>query len=103
MGGRVGQPGCPIPLLKGFALPHPPAGGGMGKPGFPMPLLQQPMFTSDGHAHGAQRRDAHGLGARASRPRRDSAGTVTAPSLTRPRREREPGASPQREEAGRGD
>jgi hypothetical protein len=46
--------------------------------------------------------DEHRLGARASRPRRGSAGTVTAPSLTLPRWGREPGSSPQRGEAGRG-
>ena len=46
--------------------------------------------------------DEHGLGARASRPRRGSAGTVTAPSRTLPRWGREPGSSPQRGEAGRG-
>jgi len=36
----MGKPGFPIPLLEGFALPHPPAGGGVGKPGFPTPLLE---------------------------------------------------------------
>jgi len=46
--------------------------------------------------------DDHGLGARAGRPRRGSAGKVTAPSLTLPRWGREPGSSPQRGEAGRG-
>jgi len=31
----MGKPGFPIPLLEGFALPHPPAGGEVGKSGFP--------------------------------------------------------------------
>ena len=47
--------------------------------------------------------DANGLGARAFRPRRGAAGTVTAPSLTLPRWGREFGSAPQRGEAGRGD
>ena len=44
------------------------------------------MFTVDGHAHGAPRRDAHDLGARASRPRHGAAGTAPAPALILPRR-----------------
>jgi len=46
--------------------------------------------------------DENGPGARASRPRHVSAGTVPAPSRTLPHRGREPGSSPQRGEAGRG-
>jgi len=76
--------------------------GGVGKPGFPTPLLQQLMFTCDGHAHGAPRRDERDLGARASRPHRGSVGTMIAPSLPLPRWGREPGSSPRRGEAGRG-
>ena len=56
------------------------AGRGVGKPGFPIPPLRGPMFTVDGHAHGAPRRDDHDLGARASRPRYGAAGTAPAPS-----------------------
>ncbi len=74
----------------------------MGKPGFP--------HTPDPAAYVHVRRlcarrttpDANGPGARAARPRRGSAGTVTAPALTLPRSGREPGSSPQRGEAGRG-
>ena len=55
------------------------AGRGVGQPGFPIPCLRGPMFTVDGHAHGAPRRDAHDLGARAGRPRHGAAGKVTAP------------------------
>ena len=46
--------------------------------------------------------DANGPGAQAFRLRHGSAGTVTTPSLTLPRRGREPGASPQRGEVRRG-
>jgi hypothetical protein len=34
----MGEPGFPIPLRKGQALPNAPAGGGMGELAFPIPL-----------------------------------------------------------------
>jgi|GEM_PF-974823 len=91
--GRWGNPGAPSPCAR--AAPSPSRGRGNGETRFP---------------HGHVRRscawrttpDAHGPGTRASRPRHGSAGTVTTPSLTLLRWGREPGASPQRGEAGTG-
>jgi len=111
----MGEPGFPSPLLAGYALPNPPTGWGKGKPGFPFPCLR--VSSSRGRGRGETRfphvhvrrscawrttPDATGPGARASRPCHGSAGTATAPSVTLPRWGREPGASPQRGEAGRG-
>ena len=82
-------------FLGGLRPPKPSRGRGYGGTWFP---------------HGHVRRSCvwrttpneHDLGARASRPRHGSAGTVTVPSLTLPRWGPEPGSSPQRGEAGRG-
>jgi len=82
-GGGMGQPGCPIPLLEGCALPHPPAGGGVGQPGCPTPLAEG-VCTRQAPCAWRTTPDANGPGARASRPRHGAAGTVTAPSLTFP-------------------
>jgi len=84
-------------VWRGLAPPQPPLGSRV-EANSQVHL----KHALDGHAHGAPRCDDHDLGAQASRPRRGSAGTVTAPSLTLPRWGREPGASPQRGEAGRG-
>ena len=102
-------------VWEGAALPNSPTGWGMGKPGFPIPCVR--ARPSRGRGDGGTwfpyvhvRRScawrttpaATGPGARAGRPRHGSAGTAPAPSLTLPHWEREPGASPQRGEAGRG-
>ena len=85
------KPGFPIPLR----------GGGMRKPGFPIPLAEGVCSRQVPFA-GRTTPDATGPGARAGRPRRGSAGKVTAPSLTLPRWGREPGASTPAGAVGRG-
>jgi hypothetical protein len=61
------------------------------------------MFTSAVHAARRTTPDEHRLGARAARPRRGSAGTVTAPLPSPPPAGgRESGSSPQRGEVRRG-
>ena len=102
-------------VWEGCALPNSPTGWGMGKPGFPYPCVR--ARPSRGRGDGGTwfpyvhvRRScawrttpaATGPGARASRPRHGSAGTVPAPSLTLPHWEREPGSSPQRGRLGGG-
>ena len=104
-------------IMFGRAAPSQtlPPGGGLGKPGFPYPCVR--ARPSRGRGDGGTwfpyvhvRRScawrttpaATGPGARASRPRHGSAGTVPAPSLTLPHWEREPGSSPQRGRLGGG-
>ena len=95
----MGQPGVPIPLLKWQSvatkvtapLPSPPPLGA----GHPAPPPSGGRLggglnpANDGHlsrpCDSRTTPNEHDLGARASRPRHGSAGTVTAPSLTRPR------------------
>ena len=101
------------------ALPDPPTGRGTEATRFPRPPAhgRRPPQPSHRAGRGATRfpdvhvrlpcagrttPDANGPGARTACPRRGSAGTVMAPSLSLPRRRRAPGSSPQRGEAGRG-
>jgi len=95
-----GETRFPHPPARGLR-PHLPGGGGMGKPGFPTPLAEG-VCSPQAPCAGRTPPDANGPGARAGRPRRGAAGTVTVPALTLLRWGREPGASPQRGEAGRG-
>ena len=116
-GGEVGTPGFPSPLHEG-TRPHLPGGGEVGTPGFPSPLRAGCALTFPGAGvwgsqvpHGHVRRScawrtppaAHGPGARASRPRRGAAGTVTAPLPSPPPAGGgESGSTPQRGEGRRG-
>ena len=115
-GWGVRKPGFPMLLREGCALTCPEAGA-WGNPVSPSPCSRAARSPARGRGcgetrfpHGHVRRlcvwrtppDAHGSGARAGRPRHSAAGTLTAPSVTLPRWGREPGSSPQREEAGRG-
>jgi len=95
----MGKPGFPIPLLKWQSvatkvtapLPSPPPLGA----GHPAPPPSGGRLggglnpANDGHlsrpCDSRTTPNEHDLGARASRPRHGSAGTVTAPSLTLPR------------------
>ncbi len=96
--GRAGE-GAVTLVEKYCAQPLPPGGGGgWGNPVSPSPCLRAAPSRGRGdggtwfpHGHvsrpcgcAAQRRDAHALGARASRLRHGSAGTAPAPSLTLP-------------------
>ena len=74
----------------------------MGKPGFPTPRSGG-LFHLSRPCDSRTPPDEHRLGARAARPRRVSAGKVTAPLPSPPPAGwRESGASPQRGEVGRG-
>ena len=118
-----GETRFPHPPARGLRPPHSPTGGGRGKPGFPLPLLESqalprvgawgnpvsPHPSSRAYVHVSRLCDSrttpdeHRLGARASRPRRVSAGTVTAPLPSPPPAGgRESGSSPQRGEVRRG-
>jgi len=101
-------------------FPHAPAGRGRGETRFPhTPCARAASSLSRGRGYGgtwfphvhlsrpcgsaAHRRNEHRLRARAARPRRVSAGTVTAPLPSPPPAGgRESGSSPQRGEVRRG-
>ena len=97
-----GETWFPHPPARGLRSPKPSRGRGRGETRFPHTPLRGPMFTLGRsirflstlllpHRHGFGRAALDGAVSR--RP---------APALTRPRWGREPGASPQRGEAGRG-
>ena len=95
---RVGLGGNPLsPRPCARAASSPSRGRGDGGTWFPHVHLSRPYGSA------APRRDEHRLGARAARPRRGSAGKVTAPLPSPPPAGgRESGSSPQRGEVRRG-
>ena len=101
--GGWGNPVSPSPCVRA----RPPRGRGTGVGvgvliGRPQQAPRGRGYGGTWFPHGHVRRScawrtpsaAHGPGAPAGRPRHGSAGTMTAPSLTLPRRGREPGSSP---------
>ena len=92
-GWGYGETRFPYPPDRGLPPANPPAGGGMGKPGFPI-ARSESLCSRQAPCAGRTPPDAHGPGARASRPRRGFAGRVTAPSPALPHRGKKFGSSP---------
>ena len=100
------QPSQTLPRVEEWGNPVSPfpCGAGRGETRFPhTPPPRSYVHGSRLCGCAAQRRDEHRLGARAARPRRVSAGKVTAPLPSPPPAGgRESGSSPRRGEVRRG-